>query len=126
MLPTSGSCVYGVRRPRSMPRRGEAKIRSRWAYVVVFSIVDSSDPQPFRAFQTIDGSAPTAASSTVIHTWRSHDGCFHSVHATTPTATGRTWALCHSASPSTSPKTPARTRLGRSTSRRPASSSRAE
>ena len=85
-------------------------------------MVDSNEPQSWRAFQTIEGSAPTIASSTVIHAWRSHAGCRHTVHATTATAMGSTWALSQSPRPSTSPKTPARRLLGRSASRSPTSS----
>ena len=76
-------------------------------------------PQSFSAFHTIDGSAPAIAARIASHAWRSQSRRRQIVHATMPTATGRTCALCQSASPTTSPKTAARARVGRSAQAEP-------
>ena len=101
---------------------GDAKMRSRCWYVVVSSIGDASDPQPCRAFHTIAGSAPSAASRAAIQIRRSHAGCFQIAHRIAGSTIGTSCVLCQRASPTTSPKEATRIFVGRSTIRRVTSS----
>src|SRR5262245_33869736 len=70
----SFSWVNGVRRPSNIAMSGETTMRRRCWYEVVSDSVECSDPQSWRTFQMLHGSAPMTASGSSTQTCRIQRG----------------------------------------------------